>query len=364
MSKLTTKTSLIASALNKVSKGASNDKSFPITSLIGIIKKDNKLYFRSTDKRNELQVCVEVDSGEDFNISVNATLMVNLVNKITSGDMSFEINESTLIITGDGKYKIPIVTDSEGFVTFDFIEVDKNSELMSIDIEPLKAVFELNNAIISKKNIYPPILENYCFSDSILTSDGDLICSTGVDLFKSKNILINVSTINLLQQISDKSISVLFTANSVYFITDTTVLKSIVSYDVSEYPIEESIGYFAETVGMCCTVPTGLMCSTLDRLGLFLDDYVDSGDVMIDFSKTSLSLKSVQNSAEEVINYTKQSNTDEDFRAFLSLASLKKALDNWPEDTVTIRYGNASLIILVAKNMSVALGLSTPKEVL
>lgn len=361
MKKLTLKTSLISSILSKINRGVSNDKAFPITSLIGLFYKDKTLYFRSTDKRNELQIKVDnVDYDEDFSIAINANMLVNLVGKLSSENVSFTIDNKTLIVVADGTYKIPIETDAEGFVTFDYINVEETDKVCTLEADTLKSVFELNNAILSKKNIYPEVLENYCFADSVLASDGDLICSTDRDILQGSKALVNLSTVNLLQQFTGK-VAAYIKTDCIYFVAENMLMKSTVQSDVSEYPIEESTDFVKTSIDSVCVVQRGLLCSTLDRMSLFLDSFMDAGDITLEFTEKALRVSSVQSSAVEEIVYNGVTD-HKDFTCYISLVSLKKALDNWPKDTVVIRYGNDSLILLEADDTTLAIGLSNHQE--
>ena len=126
-------------------------------------------------KLSLLKVTTEIDSTNFESCSVENTIFVNLLGKLT-GEIELSIEEGRyLFIRGTGEYKIPLVFDYNGNPAL-IENINRETEgLVSLNIEEMKRAINIcKNACPEDLNV--PVLYNIYFGkDVIATNDEKLI---------------------------------------------------------------------------------------------------------------------------------------------------------------------------------------------
>ena len=152
MSKLVIKTDKLKEMVSRAVKGASNNKLLPITELMCIEVKDNKLTLLTTDYTNYLYITEKVEN-EDFYVVTRVDQFSKLIGKMTSENVTLEIVDDKLCITGNGKYSIELPIDVDGEMVkypnpMSEIVLDDN-ESKILNLSTAKLILTVNKAALA-----------------------------------------------------------------------------------------------------------------------------------------------------------------------------------------------------------------------
>ena len=111
-------------------------ESTDLTSLpetLELVASNGVLKFSITNKEYLLDVSMNIDFEESFEATVNATLFLKLISQTTTELVELSVTDSSLIIKGNGTYKLPLIFDND--VLFKIPRIDIDNVLTEFDIE-------------------------------------------------------------------------------------------------------------------------------------------------------------------------------------------------------------------------------------
>ena len=102
--KLTVNTQTLQTMVVKSMKGASCNKMIPLTSLMAIELKDNRLSLITTDATNYLYVSETKVEGDDFYVVVQADMFSKLISRLTCEKVKLELSDNFLKVKGNDAF--------------------------------------------------------------------------------------------------------------------------------------------------------------------------------------------------------------------------------------------------------------------
>ena len=146
-------TSRMKEAVNKSIKGAGFNNLIPITSMIGIKLSDGKLRLLTTDMTNTLCIIIDKVAGDDMDITVDADKFGKLIAKTTSEDIDLSVKDDILFVKANGTYKIPLISDEEGLISFPDVKQDfsKSQEgWTEVKLSSILQAYNINKSALAK----------------------------------------------------------------------------------------------------------------------------------------------------------------------------------------------------------------------
>ena len=336
-------TGRIKDAVNKVIKGAGFNNLIPITSLLGIELADGRLSFYTTDMTNNLVVSVDKVAGDDIDIVVDADIFSKLIAKTTSEEVEMTVDEDTLLVKGNGKYKVPLISDESGLVTFPKPDINVDSDPVEVKLTSIMNAYNINKNALAKTLEQPELTAYYC-GDRVISTDGTVITFNDFKLMDTDPILIPAQMMLLLTLMDNENITCYINGTSICFMTDNMTVEGTLAEGIEDYPVEAITAYLDETFNSNCKVPKEVLLSVIDRLSLFIEPY-DKNGAYFTFGRRGINVHSMKDSSTETINYVESKDFSE-FTCLVDIPLLKSQLDAIPEDTVQIFYGNENAIML------------------
>ena len=249
----------LVSALNIASKAISSRSTLPI--LKGILLSCNKekgiLKMSSSDLEISIDTCISAHVEEDGEIIVYAKLFSDIIRKLNSGSVSFELVEGNKLNIINGTYNSNILgLEAEAE---DFPKIEENAEGVSFSLEKemLKDMIKGTSFAVSIDEVRGII------TGTLLEIKKDEICMVALDGFRmairrekvkseeEKNIIIAGRIINeigklLSENTKDDDITIKVSDNKAYFIMmDTVIVTKLMDGDFIKYkdiiPKESSI---------------------------------------------------------------------------------------------------------------------------
>lgn len=328
-------------AVNKAIKGAGFNNLIPITSMIGIKLEGGKLRLFTTDMTNTLCIIIDKVSGEDMDITVDADKFGKLIAKTTSEDIDLSVKDDILYVKANGTYKIPLISDEEGLVTFPGLAETKG-KTTNVKLTSIMQAYNINKSALAKTLENPALTGYYC-GDMVISTDANVITFNDFKMFEQDEpLLISPQLMQLLTLNKQEDIKLIVDKTLLTFIADDMVVQGAVMEGIEDFPAEDVKAYLDEAFTSSCKVPKDLLLATLDRLALFIEPY-DKNGAYFTFGRKGINIHSKKDASTEVINYVES----KDFKQFIccvDIPMLKEQLQANPDDTVKICYGNENAL--------------------
>ena len=328
----------------KAVKGAGFNKLLPITGMIGITIEDG-MHLYTTDGSNYLCVYDNSIEGDSFDVTVDAEMFYNLVAKLTSNEVTLEVVDDVLIISGNGKYKLALQLNDSG----EKLVFPKNLVDESDDVIEILGALSLNTINVMLSSIKPSlsttagtIYNNYYVGDCIIGTDRDMLCKYDGEKFDP--MVFTRSFVDLLG-IATSDVTLSKSGNCLTAVSDNLIIKSKITNDASYFNIEGINKMLDLKLDSYCRVNKKELLSLLDRLSIFVSAY-DDGAVFIHFTKDSLEVSSLSSSGVESIDYTEFKNF-KDTTIKIDINRLITQLKAYQSDFVDLYYGNDLCVKLV-----------------
>ena len=187
--KLNIKTNDLYNLLDITRNCASNNKMLPITCMTCLETVNGFLQATTTTLSDYCVARVPCEST-DFYAVISHDTFYKLMSKLTCENISLEVVNQHLVVTGNGKYTLDLPVDENGelikFPKPNYHTVDIKGELTD---EQLHIIHTTNRANLSN-SLTEPCYTGYYIGEQILTSDRSVICASLFNIFDTP-ILIN-----------------------------------------------------------------------------------------------------------------------------------------------------------------------------
>lgn len=328
-------------AVNKAIKGAGFNNLIPITSMIGIKLSDGKLRLLTTDMTNTLCIIIDKVAGDDMDITVDADKFGKLIAKTTSEDIDLSVKDDILFVKANGTYKIPLISDEEGLVTFPALTETKG-KTTNVKLTSIMQAYNINKSALAKTLENPALTGYYC-GDMVISTDANVITFNDFKMFEQDEpLLISPQLMQLLTLNKQEDIKLIADKTLLTFIADDMIVQGAVMEGIEDFPADDVKAYLDEAFTSSCKVPKDLLLATLDRLALFIEPY-DKNGAYFTFGRKGINIHSKKDASTETINYV-ESKDFEPFVCCVDIPMLKEQLQANPDDTVKICYGNENAL--------------------
>lgn len=351
--KLTMSTIKLQEMVQKASKGASENKLLPITSLMEIELEDNVLTLTTTDTANTLTVLADKIEGTDFNAVVPVELFTKLIGKMSAEKVTLTMKDSSLEVKGDGTYNIPLPMDEDGVISYPQYSFTKNGNPEIVHLTTVKNILNVNKAAISK-TLDTPCLCGYYVGDKVVTTDENVICINDIKLL-NEVALISPEMMELMSLSTEEKMNVYRNDGYLYIETENLVLHGPEHDGIDIYPAEDVLAFLDQEFNSMCKLPKALVQRVIDRLSLFIEPY-DKNGAYFTFTKDGVKITSKKSSSVELIAYAESKNF-KPFMCCVDIPMLKSQVDANPSEFIELWYGDDAAIKLTSDKVTQVIAL-------
>jgi len=361
--KITIKTDKLKEMVTRIVKGCSNNKMFPLTSLVGIEVSNNVLTLTSTDMTNYMYISEKGVEGDNFYVSVQADIFAKLVANTTSDTITLDAKDSYLEVVGNGTYKLNLVLDENGeIVKFpNYSDPVSDDTIGNVNFTTVKVILNSLKPALAT-TVETPCYTNYFVGNTVVATDTLVINAMKTKLFANTEdpIFISGELMDLLNSVVDENIEVRYANNTIQFITsDCVIYGKLYSY-TDQFQIDDIMAFVETEFNSMCKVNKAAFIQLIDRIALFIGDYSD-GAVTLTFTKDGITVSSKSQAGTEIIPYTDSKNFT-DYVCDVELNVLKTQVKAQASDMLEIWYGEDSAIKLVDGNVTSIVGLLADEE--
>lgn len=362
------RTELIKETCGKILTAVDDSAISVVTELLELEAKEDTLYLSVTNK--EYFTEVKLPLGEvvpALHATVNAKLFLKLISQMTSDTIEFRVTDNTLIVKGNGTYKLPIVFDNDEMMNLPKINIENVTNEMTIDGAVLLSILQYNSKEISKNSVVRPVQKLYYVDNNGCITFTSGACVNSFTLDAPIRVLFNNKLVKLFKLFKDKkvnfslgydAISDEIVQTKVRFECDDICITAILSCDdtlLNSVPVM-AIRNRANTIHpYSVTINKDSIIETINRLLLFTNDGVKDNSKFystFEFSKDYMTVYDSGKKNSEVIYYNNDdSNITTTYTAILDLTDIKSVLDTCAEQYVTINFGDAQAIVIPRQNV-------------
>ena len=339
--KTTIATTVLQDLVSKAVKASSFVVQIAITNLMQIKVENKKVYISTSDNNNLLEVFADSQS-DDFKVVVDSKLFSQIVSKLSKENTTLTVSDKKLIIEADGKYNIPIQSDSDGStINFPTTKIIENQPVNHVSVESLKSILTLSKICKSEMKENPAIYNYYADSEKILTYDFIKACYNPIKV-SDKSICIPSEFMSLLPYVcDDNGVDITMDSDTILAYSSIGKLSGKLgsSVDLEMFPTDDIMDSIQKTLSHTCKLSNTLLSSALDRLNLFVDK-INNG-LTFTFTGTEVILKPLNSDCEEKIAYLQPlTESVEPVNIILNSVVLKSLLAVCNPETLTIKFEN------------------------
>lgn len=322
------------------------------------------LYISVTNREYYAQVKVDMAEELQFNASVNANLFLKLISQITTDTIELDVVDTTLILKGNGTYKLPLIYNGEELLEIPEIVIGNPTVSFDIESSILQSLIQYNSKELSKGIISKPIQKLYYVDEHGAATFTTGACINSFTLEKPVKMLLNDRLVKLFKLFKDDKVK--FTLGydaltdeiiqtKVRFESADIVITAILSCDDSmlkSFPVDGVRGRAEAEYPYSVNIHREQTIQTISRLLLFSaantnKDLISPHGTFV-FKKDHVVIWDAKKENKEEIYYT---NTTCDipqgeYEAILNLKDVMSTLDSCVEQYVNLRFGDETAVVL------------------
>ena len=338
--KFTILTKTLQEMMNKVNKGAGNNKLLPLTSMLHINLNDKVLSLTTTDMNNFITIKETGINGDNMDVVMPLDTISKIVAKTTTDTVTIEYNDGFVKFVGNGTYSLPISVDEEGnnvvFPEYNFPEVYDEETINYADV---RSVIDNNSACLST-DLSTPCLTGFYFGDNVITTDSVAICINKTKMFKNP-VLLSPAVVNLLGLFTAEKITTRRSGDKIEFISPNVIVCGSVMNELEDYPATAIESYLDAKFINSCKLNKSSLLGILDRILIFVDEVYDNFIANITFSDKGMLIQNKNNTANEIVNYVSVSEPiKESYNCSINLVILRNMINACKNDNITVYFGH------------------------
>ena len=354
--KLTIGTARLQALLNKAVKGAGSNKLIPMTSLIAIKLKDEVLTLTTTDATNYFTLIEKGVAGDEFYVAVQVDILTKLVAKMTCDDVTLEVTDNSLTVTGNGTYQIELELEDDGSLvklpnpaeTF----VKEEHEAGKVDSSVITNTLSAVKPALATTMDYP-WYACYYVGDSITATDTYTVADYTQGFLENPELISPVA-MDLLGLLTGE-ITVYSDGEKMLFEAENGSVYGAIPHGIGHYSIDAIKGLVNQEFVNHCKVVKSALLNLLDRLALFVGTY-DNGKITLSFGLSEDGLEITSRYASEVIPYADDSGVGE-FECAIDINTLITQVKAQTGSEITIEYGRDNAIKLIDGDVTTVVAL-------
>lgn len=350
------KTKKLQEMTQRAMKGASNNKILPLTGMLAISLKNNVLTLATTDFSNYLEIREDKVEGEDFYVVVQADIFSKLVGKLSTEEVSLDVQGNVLVVKANGQYKLELPADEDGsLVQFPNYRKVIEKPAYTVKLNTLKSILTANKASVAQDLTVPALTGYYIDANGVLTSDSFTACYNKVTGL-NEAFMLPSQVVELFNVLSDEDVSIQVGEADAIISTNDVVIYGKTLLEKENYPVKEINDYLETPFVSECTLAKDALLSVLERMILFVGTY-DKNEVYLTFAEDGIVIESKKGTGKERLNYTGSKNF-QPYTCCIDIEILRALVQSQQTNAVDLHYGHETAIKLTSGSIVQVVSLS------
>lgn len=336
-----------------------------ITETLELILIDKVLYLNVTNREYFVKIKLLTNVDGDFHATVHAELFLKLISKITTELVTLEIEDNSLLISGNGKYKLPMVYEGSELLVLPKIEIINETNNFTIPGSILNSIYIYNSKQFAMGNIVNPIQSLYYVDEQ-----GAITFTTGATVNKFSistpiKLLFNSKLVKLFKlfkkediqfKIGQDQISSEIIQTKVQFISSSIELTSILPMNDSEVqkvPVQAIRERAFKNYDNTVVINREELLQTINRLSIFSysSTSVDRTFGIFEFSNDEVIIKDINKVNSEKVKYSNSINLTDNYICVLDFNDIKLVLETTSDEFINLGFGDHQAIVCSRNNI-------------
>lgn len=327
------------------------------TETLELKSEGNTLKMNITNREYFLEAAFKLSSEETFHASVNASLFLNLISKLTTETLEIAKEGNSIKIRSNGVYKLPMIFANDRMLELPRIEVNNVTNEMTINSSVLRSVADYNSKELLRGTAVKPV-QKYFYIDELgaitFTSGA---CVNSFTLEKPIKMLLDPKVVGLFKlfkpdtpisfKMGQDALTEDLVQTKVEFKADNIVLTAKLKDTglISSVPVTAIRGMANKSYNNSVVVNRTNLLATLARILLFSDNPVGN----FEFNNTEVIVSLGEN--KETVKYENEVPNIGNYSMGINLANFKLILDGAEDDYVTISFGDHKAVVVSKNNI-------------
>ena len=326
---------------------------------------NTQLQLNVSNKEYYAQVIIDDVENEDFKAVVDAKLFFSLVSKITTKDIELKTTTSTLVLKGNGSYKLPLIYENNDLVNIGEIVINNPTTTFNISSDILLGILNFNSKVfLDEGNVKSPLQTLYYVDEQgcvTFTSEG---CVNSFTLEQPVKLLLNQKLVKLFKLFkNDDNVKFTLGYDSVASKIQTKVkfeasgisITAITSTDdqaIAKFPKDKVRAVANSQQNYVVEMDRFELILALTRI-LILNNArggLNKNIGVLEFTQDSLSIYDLNKENKEVLSCNIP-NLTATYELQTDIAIVKSILEGCVEPNVSISFGNKQCIIVSRGNV-------------
>lgn len=281
-------------------------------------------------------IIYKIDSDEKFNCTISAELFLDLIPKITSETLEFEVKDEFLLVTGSGSYKFPALLTDNNLSAFVDLKIDSITSSWSVDGNILNSIYVNNSKQIQlhQSDKLSPVQRLYYLDREGAITFTSGACVNEFDLGSDVKLMLSDAAIKFFAFTKGKTVDINFGYNVVAnnnqprisFSTPTMEATYILPFNdltISQVPVDAIRARARANYTNKVSIDAFQIKSIIDRLELFTEG---NDRFNLSFNNNTLNLSTDNEKILETIYLADYVPEQVEFK--LSIKEFKSAISN------------------------------------
>ena len=366
MNNFVIKTEYFKDVCSKILTAVDSTEVSIVTETLELTAKDGWFMVEVTNREYFASVKIQLEGVEDFRATVNATLFLKLISQITTESIEMYIEGNSLVVCGNGKYKLPLIYDGEELLSLPRIEIDNVTKEFSISSDILNSILYYNSKEMVKGTISKPIHKLYYIDEFGAITYNSGACVNSFTLDNPVKLLLNNRLVKLFKLFKGGDVSFTLGYDSisediiqtkVKFENANVVITAIISCDdtlLNSVPVEAIRKRANNDYPYYANLNKSALIQAINRLTLFNNNIGTIARTYgtFEFKANEVVIYDAHKENNETIKYANEtSNVDSVYELKLNLADLKATLETCNEEYLCIHFGDSSAVVISRGNV-------------
>jgi hypothetical protein len=174
-----------------------------LTETLKIKTEGRNLYISVTNREYFAKVRIEIDTEVEFHATVNANLFLKLISQITTDTIELNIVDNSLVLKGNGTYKLPLIYDGDKLLELPEINIYNPTVNFVIKSETLLSILQYNSKELTKGVISKPVQKLYYVDELGAITFTNGACVNSFSLTQPIKVLFNNRLVKLFKLFKD-----------------------------------------------------------------------------------------------------------------------------------------------------------------
>ena len=356
----------IQQACGKILAAVDSNSLSVLTETLQIKTENKKMYISVTNREYLAKVKIDIPEDVEFLATVNANLFLKLVSQITTDTIELSVVDSTLILKGNGVYKLPLIFDGEKLLELPEIEIDNPTVEFDVDSNALLSLIQYNSKELTKGQPSHPMQKMYYVDEKGAITFIFGACVNSFTLEKPVKMLLNDRLVKLFKLFKGEKVHFTMGMDAltddiiqtkVRFETPEVTITSILSCDdtmLKTFPVDSIRGRANATYPYSIKVNKDQFLQTINRLLLF-SSANSAKDIIkpiseFKFEKDHVVVFDTRGENKEEVWYS-NSTIEDSYDTYLDLNDLKVTLETCVDPYVTLEFGDTQAVVVTHGNI-------------